>query len=63
MKINLRKAKISDSIFLNLRNKNKENFIDTNIIQFKKHDKWFKKSLKKNYFFKIIFQKGCGTYT
>ena len=52
MKINLRKAKISDSIFfLNLRNKNKENFIDTNIIQFKKHDKWFKKSLKKKLLF------------
>ena len=64
MKIYLRKAKISDSIFfLNLRNKNKENFIDTNIIQFKKHDKWFKKSLKKKnyYFFKIIFsKKDCG---
>ena len=65
MKIVLHKAKISDTdFFLNLRNKNRGQFINSLKITKKDHSKWFKKSLKlkRNLFFKISNKKNykCG---
>ena len=48
MNINLKKATVKDSqFFLNLRNDNRHNSLNSKKITFNEHKTWFKKSLKK----------------
>ena len=65
MDISLKKASSQDSFFfLNLRNSNRKNFLNSKKIDFNNHHTWFKQALsKKNkFFYKIIFKKKDSGY-
>ena len=60
----LKKARLKDARFVyNLRNnyENRSNSLNTGLISYKSHEKWFKKALVQEIIFKISFKKiDCG---